>query len=118
MSHTPTPWKLGAWSGQCKIDHGTTYHPGVKGGCSYTYRFLASEDWEGCISAGDAESHIELIGYDESGPILSRANAAFIVQAVNSYDILVAALTTLSTLGGGRSEGNAIAQDALRKVTP
>lgn len=38
------------------------------------------------------------------------------VRRQASHAALVEALTTLSTLGGGRSEGNCIAQEALRKV--
>lgn len=41
-----------------------------------------------------------------------------IVTAVNAHEVLVEALTKLSALGGGRSEGNCIAQEALRKVMP
>lgn len=78
--HTPTPWWKGSWSGQChkKHEHGNS-------DCKYDYTQNTESP---CISS--MKEGVELIGYDDYGPILSQANAEFIVRAVNEYDSLLA----------------------------
>jgi hypothetical protein len=76
MSHTPGPWFVGDWSGQCHIDH---RHG--NGDCKYDYAISHGDEWDRCVSAGSPGNPITLIGWNDYGPILSAADARLIAAA-------------------------------------
>lgn len=85
---TPGPWKQGMVSGRCrKPSHGKSHHPGPLGKdpCVYAYTISNADDYE-CRHVS-IEPNITLIGSDESGPVLSESNAAFIA-AVNPQTVI------------------------------
>ena len=89
--HTPTPWVVGDWRGQCHIKHRHGFEE-----CVYDYTLETTGDSACCISLDGARI---LIGWDEYGTVLKNpADAAFIVKAVNAHDRLVAALKRISTI--------------------
>lgn len=78
---TPGPWENCAWTGQCHKRH---QHGGPS--CKYDPVCLTGEYWEQHVSANGHE----IIGSDESGPILSREDASFIAAARNALPALLA----------------------------
>jgi hypothetical protein len=89
---TPGPWFAGYWSGSChKPEHSGTRHPGPGGdnGCVYDYELSAYGNFRCYVSAGTKEAPNSLIGSDDYGPVLTEANAALIVAAVNSLPSLI-----------------------------
>lgn len=75
-THTPGPWFVGAWNGQCHIDH---KHGG--GNCKFDYSLIVDDYFSRHVSAGDANNTLEIAGSDEYGPVLTRANARLIAAA-------------------------------------
>jgi hypothetical protein len=75
--HTPGPWFVGAWTGQCHLDH---RHDG--GSCKYDYTLMAGDEyWRRHVSAGDAAKPLQIVGVDDYGPSLSEADARLIAAA-------------------------------------
>ena len=94
MSHTPTPWRAGTWSGICrKSAHvKVRHHPGPPE-CVYEPIFDAMDD--NCfVGISGQEPNVTVVKIGEYGE-LSIQNAAFIVRACNVYEELVQALLKL-----------------------
>jgi hypothetical protein len=89
---TDDRWLLGAWMGRCK-KHEAGHHPGFgdcKDPCEITMELAADGDNARYVSASDFTL---IIGSDDEGPILSRYDAEFIVQAKNTdLDVCILAL--------------------------
>ena len=94
--HTPGPWVVGSWRGQCnKPSHGSSEHPGLRGAdpCVYDYTLTTGTAALDCfVSIADPEKHMELIGYDEHGTVLSNPADARLIAAAPD---LLAALKNL-----------------------
>lgn len=94
QQRTPGPWRLGYVSGTCHINHESKRHPGPPE-CVYNYTISADTDVNKCCVA--ALPNVQLIGFDDWGPVLNQADAAFIVEACNAHDALVARVAELET---------------------
>ena len=92
IKHTPGPWRLGTWSGQChKESHQGISHPGPRGvdPCVYTPYLMG-----GLYGiAADNGQMVVSIEYDEL--VVSEADANLIAAAP---ELLEAAQTALSAL--------------------
>lgn len=75
--HTPGPWFVGSWHGQCHIKH---VHNGRN--CKYDYTLNADDDfWAAYVSAGSESNPIQIVGGTDDGPVLTVANARLIAAA-------------------------------------
>lgn len=83
---TSLPWFKGSWSGRC-----FEKHPHSRDICNYKY---TKDETTSSISV-DSENPIELIGYNDNGPVLSHRNANYIVLAVNQAPKLARALKVM-----------------------
>lgn len=85
MTHSPTPWHIGYWTGQCHIKH---LHG--NGGCKYDYSIHSDTEWsDSCICAGNKNNPITIINGKEEQEPFDVANVKFIVKAVNMHEELI-----------------------------
>ena len=105
MEHEPTPWRMcgedrdGCVCGQIWC-HDYPIAVVTRGTWGDKYPALRFVDQQGKECAGTsigarAEAYIEMIEYGEVPPGLAMANARFIVQACNSHEELLEALSGL-----------------------
>lgn len=74
--HTPGPWFVGDWHGQCHIDHDHSLFE-----CKYDYElFYGAEDCK-VVSCGDVKKPIQLIGWDDYGTVLKNPADARLISA-------------------------------------
>lgn len=122
--HTPTPWNL-CCEGKCScLTISSTYFPIAKVTSGRWGDDYPSLRMIGGSIEGKFEAFMEQITYGEINPDLARANAKFIVKAVNAHDALVNALTELHAMAWSEcpsllnedSGGSAHLDIAIREV--
>lgn len=76
-THTPGPWFIGSWSGQCFLEH---EHGGKN--CRYEYRLDTSiPEYKRVVSCGDEHKPMEIIGWNDYGTVLKNTSDANLIAA-------------------------------------
>lgn len=99
MSHTPTPWKI---IGREVMEDGSVYPEHIIGGFHEFQICLMESISTAALSAENPDKYPAL-------DAACRANAEFIVRAVNAHDDLVAALEAIA-------EGCSFPEDAVQEA--